>query len=509
MPGLPVVVLGQNEHAAWGFTNTGPDVQDLYLERTRAGEPGRYQTPDGWAEFQVFDETLRVKGRPDVKLRVRATRHGPVISDAGSVPDLVGEKSGAPDLVLAMRWTALDADADPIGVGLAMMRARSVDEFFRAAEGWVAPMQNMVVADRAGRIAWIAPGRVPVRGPDHDLLGLAPAPGWEARYDWSGFVPADRTPRERDPARGWIATANQKVHAADYPFYLGSDWALPYRQQRIEQMLQSRDRHSLDDLARMQADELSLAARPLLPWLGRARADHPQAAAARQALEGFDGTMDAGRVAPLILWAWTRHLTRAVFADDIGVAGFDRMFGGRTFRDALEGVLARDDAAWCDDQSTPAAETCAVMGDRAFAAALTELTARFGPDVGQWRWGRAHEMRAEHRPFSRVPLLAPWFELRTPVGGDTYTVNASRVNLKPNAAGEVYLNEHGPSLRALYDVGNPVNSRVMHSSGQSGLPWMPGYRRFVGPWAKGESVPLWPSGPAAASGGRLVIAPAP
>lgn len=503
MPGLPLVVLGQNADLAWGFTNTGPDVQDLYLEAPDPGDPGRYRTPDGSAAFETFEEVIRVKGRPEVTMTVRRTRHGPVISDAGVVDDVIG-----PNHVMAMRWTALDPDSDPVSVGLAFMRAASVADFFRAAERFVAPMQNMVVADRAGHIGVISPGRVPLRGAANDLRGLAPAPGWDARYDWQGFVAADETPRELDPARGWIATANQRIHAPDYPHFITSEWALPYRQQRIEQMLAERPRHSREDLTRMQADEQSLAVPRLLPWLQQARPEHALAAAAHQALEGFDGTMAADRAAPLIYWAWQRQLARTILADEAGAASFDKHFATRSFQDTLEGVLTRNDAWWCDDKSTPEAETCAQASARALALALDELAARHGPDVAAWRWGAAHQARSEHRPFSRVKALAWLFELRAPVGGDTYTVNVGRVGLKPDpTTGELFLDEHGPSLRAVYDVGDRSRSVVMHSTGQSGLPFLRAYRSFVGAWASGQMVPLWPAGDLAA-GATLTIRPA-
>lgn len=118
--------------------------------------------------------------------------------------------------------------------------------------------------------------------------------------------------------------------------------------------------------------------------------------------------------------------------------------------------------------------------------------------MGNWRWGQAHQARSEHRPFSRVKALARFFELRAPVGGDTHTVNVSRVGLKPDATtDELYLNEHAASLRALYDVGDPSQSRVVHSTGQSGLFFSPHYRDFVEPWRQVAYVPLWPQGPAA------------
>ena len=510
MPGVPSIVLGQNADIAWGFTNTGPDVQDLYLERVKAGDAAQYQTPEGWAAFGSVDEEIRVKGRAEpVRLKVRSTRHGPVISDAGTAADLVGAKGGSPDLVLAMRWTALDPDTDPVGAGLQMMRATSVDAFVQASRAWVAPMQNMVVADRAGRIGFVAAGRVPLRRPDNDLKGLAPAPGWDARYDWAGWVPLDDTPREFDPQRGWIATANQRIHTADYPHHISSDWAAPWRQQRIEQLLEQRPKHSMDDLARMHGDVVSLAALKLLPWLQGALPEHALTAAAQAQLSGWDGTMDAARAAPLIHWAWVRHLTKALLAEEFGSdEAFAKVFPSRSFRDAVEGILERRDAWWCDDKRSVAVETCEDIASRALAAALDELSARFGPDPAAWRWGQAHQAVSEHRPFSRVRALAPLFELRRPVGGDTYTVNVSRVSLRPDAVtGELYLNDHGPSLRALYDLADPRQSRVMHSTGQSGLPWSARYRSFKDAWVRGDYLPLWVDGAAAAEGGTLVIAP--
>ena len=502
LPGLPLVVLGQNEHIAWGFTNTAPDVQDLYLERIvaarEAGDPERYETPDGSAQFENFAQTIRVKGRPDIAFTARQSRHGPVISDAGGAVTAglagVGPQAlaAAPRYALALRWTALDGDASAtLAAGLAFNRARSVEEFVAASAAYVAPMQNMVVAD-ARRIAMVAAGRVPLRHPDNDLRGLAPAPGWQPRYDWQGYLEPSETPREHDPQRGWIATANQRIHGPLYPHFITSEWAPPYRQQRIEQLLQAQPLHSVQSLAAIQADLASGATRRLLPFLARARSSHPLAAQAALALQGFDGTMAAESAAPLLFWAWARQLTRAVFADDVGPGLFDAQLANRSFREALEGVLERDDLGWCDDRRTRAVESCAWQADAALAHALDELRALQGSEVTQWRWGRAHLARLEHRPFSRVPWLAPWFELRTPVGGDTYSVNVSRVSLKPDAStGESFLAEHGPGLRAIYDLRDRSKSRFMQSSGQSGLFFSSRYRDFIDPWARNAFVPVW------------------
>jgi penicillin amidase len=319
-----------------------------------------------------------------------------------------------------------------------------------------------------------------------------PSPGWDARYDWAGSLDATQTPRELDPLRGWIGTANQRIHPIDYQNYLTNEWASPYRMQRIEQLLSARPKHNLESLRAMQADIKSLGTVRLLPLLLKAKSDHALAPAALQQLAGFDGTMAADKAAPLIFWAWARHLTQAVFADEIGDAAYERSLSGRSYRDALEGVLERNDGWWCDNKTTAVVETCEQQVGAALTAALDELQAVHGSEVSTWQWGRAHVARSEHRPFSRVRALSRWFELRSPVGGDTYTLNVSRVLLRADATtGEYYLDEHGPSLRALYDLGDLSQSRFMHSSGQSGNMLSPLYRNFVAPWTKVEYVPLW------------------
>ncbi len=260
-------------------------------------------------------------------------------------------------------------------------------------------------------------------------------------------------------------------------------------------MIKAKPRLSMADLAAMHADVKSLAAPALLPWLLKAQSTHALAPAAMAALQGFDGTMAADKAAPLIYWAWQRQLARAVFMDDTGEALWQRSLATRSFQDALEVVLARDDASWCDDRSTPAAETCAQQAGTALSRALQYPPATQGAEVAQWRWCPAHQARSDHRPFSRVKPLARFFELRTPVGGDSFTVNVSRVGLKPDATtGELFLNEHAASLRALYDLADPTQSRVMHSTGQSGLFFSPQYRSFVEPWRAVQYVPLWAQG---------------
>lgn len=490
LPGLPWVVLGQNERLAWGFTNTGPDTQDLYLEELRETADGgtEVRTPDGWQRATERVETLRVRGGATETLKVRSTRHGPLISDAGPGQELLTGRDGR-RFGLALRWIALDPDQDPLGVGLAVNRAGSIDAYLAAMRRWHSPQQNMLLAEKDGDIAFVAPARVPIRQPAHDLHGLLPAPGWDARYDWTGqTIPFEQLPQARAPARGWLASANQKIHGPDYRPHLSHEWATPWRQQRIEQLLQARPRHDLDSLAAMQADTLSLGAQPLLPVFRGLRTGD---AGLDAVLQAFDGQMAADSRAAPLFWAWVRQLTAGLLVDDLGDPLYQRALASSSFRSGIEGMLARQDADWCNDRRTPQAEDCAQQAQAALDRALAELRERLGPDTTRWRWDRLHRMKAEHRPFSRVPLLRPLFELSSPAHGDTFTLNVSRVRLRADWAGDFYTADHGPALRALYDLADPARGRVMISTGQSGLPWSRHYRDLLGPWMRVDYLPLW------------------
>jgi penicillin amidase len=480
LPGVPGVILGHNDRVAWGFTNTGPDTQDLYIERVAPDDPARYVTPTGTAPFVTRQEIIKVRGEPDVALTVRETRHGPVISDVSER----ARQSVDPGYVLAFAWTALrddDTTADAL-VGLDAIRdwPGFVENFRR----YVTPEQNIVYADRDGNIGFLAPGLVPIRRPDNDLKGLAPAPGWDARYDWTGFIPFDALPRSFNPASGMVVTANNKIVPDSYPYFLTTEWADPYRARRIEQLLKERDVHSVESFKQIQGDVMSLMAADLLPLMlaapVKANPHNPEVPVARDMLAGWDGTMTANRAEPLIFAAWYRELTRLVLADELG----DEFLPLWQFRPRLmKNILSNADgqAHWCNNVATGRPATCAALIAEALDRAFDDLKARYGADMTRWRWGDAHYARAEHRPFSRVPLLKGLFEVSVPTPGDAFTIDVGRNDMADDQA--PYANRHAPSLRAIYDLADLDRSQFIDSTGQSGHPLSPHYRDFASPWA--------------------------
>lgn len=481
IPGLPSVVLGRNDRIAWAFTNTGSDVQDLYLEKVDPEDPSRYLTPEGPQPFVRRQVTIKVKGAPDVVMELRETRHGPVISDVHGP----AARAAPPGHVFALRWTALDPDDLTAQAGLRMSLADDWRGFLAALQDFNGPQQNILYADVNGDIGFIAPGRVPARSPENRIQGYMPQPGWEAAYDWQGYLAFEDLPRAFNPPSGVLATANHKIVPEDYPHVLTLEWTEGYRAQRIFDLLGARAKHSTESFRLMQQDVLSLMAAELLPLL---LTHEPLSEKGRQALDmlkGWNGVMDAARPEPLIFAAWRRELGRLIFADELGDM-FEEAWSQRpTF---MLNVLSGRTPEWCDDVTTAETETCAELAPRALEAGLAWAEARYGADMSRWRWGEAHVAKFSHRPFSQSRLLSRLFDLQAPTGGDAFTVNAGAHRLAD--ADEPFANVHGAGMRAIYDLDDPERSLYIHATGQSGNPLSPLYRNFLELWSRGEYVPM-------------------
>ncbi|MBI1943691.1 MAG: penicillin acylase family protein [Betaproteobacteria bacterium] len=481
LPGVPAVVLGRNDRIAWGFTNTGPDVQDLYIEKLDAA--GGYLAPEGPRAFETIEETIRVKDGAPEKLRVRVSRHGPVISDVLRPAQELAPRG----YVIAFAWTALANDDRTAQAAVKIARAHDWEGFLAAARDFHTPQQNMVYADTAGNIGFVAAGRIPVRKPANDLKGLAPAPGWLAKYDWDGYLPFDELPRSFNPASGALVTANHRITPEGYPHFISAEWQPPYRAERIRALLDAVPRHSVPSFARIQGDVVSLAMRELLPRLLATRPRSEEARRVLAMLAKWDGAMAAGQAEPLIAWGWWRELTRALYADELGAAFRPNWLARAVF---VSRVLSGDasHAPWCDDARTPARETCEELLALSLEAALADLKSRHGARISDWRWGEAHAARHEHRPLGRQPLLARLFDIRAPSPGDAYTVNVGRNNFYDEA--EPFANRHAASLRAIYDLADPESSLYIHSGGQSGNLLSPHYDAFTAAWARNEYIPM-------------------
>ena len=480
LPGLPFVVLGRTQKAAWGFTNTGPDVQDLYLEALEG--QSNYRTPQGQQAFETREEVIKVKGQGDVKLVVRSTRHGPVISD---VQPAYAQFLNKDKYAVALRWTALDADNQTIVAGMEANFANSVADLRKAFSNNHSPMQSVVMADTAGQVLFKAVGKVPVRSAANDLQGLAPAPGWLSQYDWQSWIPYDQTPEVSQAdieQRGWHASANQKIVPPGYDKFITHDWTGPERFDRIAQLLSAGSKFEPQQLKNIQADVHSLAAVRLLPYLQSLSSQHPKANEALPLLKNFKGDMTRDSTAALIYAVWIDEVTRAIVLPKLGDVRFKALFGKRAFRPAVEGVLTSDDPTWCGSAG------CKALMNKALDTALDKIVAMQGPKVSEWNWGRAHPALSTHRPFGNVKPLAALFDVTGPSGGDSFTVNVGQY--WTSSATVPFATRHAASMRAVYDLANLDESGFIYQTGQSGHPFSSRYRDMKDEWGQVKYRPL-------------------
>ncbi len=453
-PGIPFIVIGHNERIAWGFTDTGSDVEDLYIEKIDPADPSRYLTPAGSAPFRVRHAVIQVKGAAPVALTIRATRHGPVVSD------VLPSGTAAPGTVLALATTFLrpgDRTADAL---FGLDRARDWQSFRAALTNFVGPQQNIVYADRSGTIGFIAPALVPIR---KEGDGWLPEPGWSGKYDWTGFIPFAALPQATNPPSGRFVSANNKIVPASYPYFLGHDWDLPDRAERIAALLDRTPIQTPAASARIEADTYSLMAARLVPLMtGIAPTTAPERAALAR-LRRWNFHMDRSKVAPLLFIAWLRQFSRMVLYGRFGQA--IAPYWGLRPR-VMETVLTtRTD--WCSDAKTSGAG-CAARLKTALDRALAGLARAYGSDMAGWRWGRAHIAVFASPLWSHVPVLRDWLTPKIATSGSFDTVNHAPGDVRnPRAPFE---QSFGAGLRIITDLAAPQEARMIVTPGQAGNP---------------------------------------
>ena len=483
LPGIPAVVLGRTDKFAWSFTNTGPDVQDLYIEQLDPKNPSVYRGPDGPLPFTVRQEIIDIKGEVSQRFLVKETQHGPVISESYARAKRVIDTNR---YALALRWTALDVENQSVAGLLDMNHAKDLDAFKKALRKNYAPMQNVVMASVDGNISFQAAGVAPKRTLHQGLYGVAPALGWEKQYDWTGYVPFEQLPNSNNPDTNWIATANQKILAGNDPNPLTGDWELPTRYDRIVGLIKGKSSHDLASMKSMQADTLSLGATPLLELFKSTQSKHPLGQQASELIKNFDGDMKVDSTSALIFNAWADQLTRKLFSRLSYL--FTENYGARSFRQALILQLQNPNSPWCNDPKTERIESCADASNAALDQALEQLSTQLGSNPINWVWGNAHIAISEHRPFSKVPLLGNLFNLRQPFPGDSFTINVGRLELLK--ADNPFETKQAASLRALYDLSDLEQSLFIYQTGQSGWVQSKLYRNMNTLWAQHEYLPL-------------------
>ncbi|MGW1715104.1 penicillin acylase family protein [Streptomyces sp. NPDC002156] len=525
--GMPGVIIGHNGDIAWGMTNSGADVTDLYLEKL-SGDGYLY---DGRTKpFTTREETIKVAGGASKTIVVRETDNGPLLSDRDDELVKVGKKAtvdaSAPDrgdgYGIALRWTALDPGKSMDAVFL-MDKASNWTEFRAAAASFDVPSQNLVYADTEGHIGYQLPGLIPKRAAGDD--GSLPVPGWDSKYRWTGYLKQSELPFEFDPARGYIVTANQAVvDKAKYPYTLTTDWGYGTRSQRIADLIASKIRGggkiSTDDMRQMQLDNSSEIARLLVPKLLAIDVKDKYVREAQKLLVGWDYTQDADSAAAAYFNAVWRNILKLAFGNKLpkevrvkgqclyvkpvnttSPADADQRVlecgqrdadqaqpdGGDRWFEVVRKIINDTDNDWW---STPATRTekAATNRDQLFSRAMTdarwELTAKLGKDIDTWSWGRLHRLFLKNQTLgTEGPGFLQYILNRGPwkLGGGEATVNATGWNAA-GGYGVVWV----PSMRMVVNLGDLDKSKWINLTGASGHAFSDHYTDQTGKWVDGE-----------------------
>jgi penicillin amidase len=520
--GVPGVVIGHNARIAWGFTNVGADVQDLYIERINPEDPDQYEVNGEWVDMRKVDETIVVAGAEPVEMTVRYTRHGPVVSDSWEALNDFGRPEGldAPmpdDLAVSLRWTALEP-TNTLRAVRKMNKAADFASFREAARDWDVPSQNLLYADTAGNIGYQMPGRIPLRphpspssaAPEYND-GRYPVPGWTDEYEWEGYVPFERLPYAYDPPQGYIVTANNAVahvpmdptpdgrgytqepsvrESTPFPDLVTYDWHYGYRAQRIVDLIASADGPlSATDMRDIQADAYNLNAETLLPALMALDVSEQRVADARGLFDGWDLQQTEDSAAGALFEAFWVHLLEDTFGDDMPADMGPR--GGSRWFEVVRRIIDEPESDWWDDSSTPdVSETRDDILDQALTEAVDELEESLGSDPADWRWGDLHTVTFRNQSLgeSGVGIIERLFNRGPyPVAGSTSVVNACNWNAR-----EPYEIVSSPSMRMIVDLTDLNSSLAANTTGQSGHAFNEHYTDMIDMWRAVEHHPmLW------------------
>jgi penicillin amidase len=468
--GVPGIVIGHNDRIAWGFTNLGPDVSDLYLERVTGGT---YEYKGEQEPLMTRTERIGVAGSKPVTITVRATRHGPLLSDV-----LADARTAGHGSAVALRWTALDPGRTADAIVL-LNTARNWTDFRTAAKSFEVPAQNLVYADVDGGIGYQAPGRIPIRTKGD---GRWPAQGWTGEQEWKGFIPFDELPSVHDPEQGYVVTANNAAAAPGYRHLLTKDWSYGYRAARIEELVAGTPKMDAATMGRIQMDPRNGFAPTLVPHLQRVGSG-----AAVGLLRGWDFDQDKDSAAAAFYNAAYRHLLLRTFNDELPKGA--RPDGGDRWFEVLRALLDRPGDPWWDDVRTAGVkETRDDMLRGALKDADAELRERLGGDPAKWRWGDLHTLTLTNETFG-TSGIAPIERLfnRGPMklGGGESIVDATGWD-----AQESYEVSAVPSMRMVVDLADLDRSRWINLTGASGHAFAGHYWDQAPLWARGATIPM-------------------
>lgn len=484
--GAPGVVIGHNDRIAWGFTNTGPDVQDIYIEKINPQNPDQYEVNGQWRDMVKLTETIQVAGGDAVTVEVRYTRHGPILWEEDEVITKFKEQSGLAlpeNYRLSLRWTALDASRTFQALWK-MNRAQNWEQFRAAAASFDVPAQNFVYADVDGNIGYQMPGKIPIRA---NLPGMSYVPGWNDEHEWVGFIPFEQLPSLYNPPEGYIVTANNAVVGLDYPFFITSDWDYGYRAQRIVDLIHSAALPiDAGYIQKMQGDNYNMSADFLIPALLDLQLSDANQTAAQALLAGWDGQQGMGSNQAALFEAFWKHLMDDAFNNKLPED--QQADGSGRWWEVVRGLIDQPESLWWDDPKTPVKETRDDIFKKAFGEAVAELTRLQGKDPAGWDWGKLHTITFRNKTLGEsgvAPIESLFNRGPFPTAGGQSIVNATGWDTTQG-----YEVDWLPSMRMIVDLADLTRSLSVHTTGQSGHAYHPHYADMVEMWREIQYHPM-------------------
>jgi len=467
IPGAPTVIIGFNESVAWGVTNVAADVLDWYQLKFKDGSKREYWHDGRWKPVRRVVERIKVRGQPDRLDTILYSHHGPIVYDKAEKPFHPQTAVGH-----AMRWTAHDG-ANEVLSFYRLNRARAYPDYTAALATYGSPAQNFIFASSERDIAIWPNGRFPLKWRDQGKFILD---GTDPAYDWQGWIPAAHNPHVKNPARGFVSSANQFSTGPDYPYYLHWTFASYERGHRINQRLEQMTHVTPDSLRLLQNDNLNLNAQLMLPRLlalaekgaGAPAADSPEGRALAE-LRHWDYNYAAHAIGPSIFDLWYNELVKRIWDDEFSLkaTGLEMRYPARDRTNNL--ILREDSSRWVDDRRTPRhRETLPELARLSLQYATDSLTRKFGPFSSKWQWANQKSTDILH-----LLQLKGFGHMDIDCGGGAGIVNATS-------------ERNGPSWRMVVALGPEVKAYGVYPGGQSGNPGSPYYDELLETWRTGQ-----------------------
>jgi len=491
IPGMPIMLVGRSEGFGWGLTSSYLDDQDVYVEKLNPENSAEVLTPEGYVAMKSRPSIIKVKDDEPVTIDLQWTQNGPVLpGDLYNLGPIT-----PPGHVTSLAWTVLTPADTSMSAAMALMQSKSVAEGLAAGETYIAPSQNLTMADR-DTIALKTIGAMPRRAALHQTQGRIPTPGWVAENRWQGRLNYSANPEFVAPAGGILGNTNNKMVERPFPLHVSHSYGDTQRVQRWRFLMQNREVHTRESFIEAQLDEVSPTARALLPlvaanlWYTDEAA--PQGTVERRRrdalglLADWNGEMNEHRPEPLIYAAWMRALQDRLIRDELGPLAreytqLEPIFIERVYRDIFGASV------WCDVLQSAPKETCTDIARMSLDDALVWVTENYGNKLESLRWGDAHQATHDHPTLGDVPVLNWFVNIRQSTGGGDNTLQRGKTS---GTGPDPFQNVHGAGYRGVYDFADPDSSVFIIATGQSGHPLSRHYDDLGELWRRGEYIPM-------------------